>query len=81
MRNEGLPHTATMVTTYGDRGDLGQGPTVAASAVWRRGTPEESGLSPLAVSEGRRGASQRGEAEQGGVLAPQIRHARPLQVD
>ena len=29
MRNEGLPHTATMVTTYGDRGDLGQDPTVA----------------------------------------------------
>ena len=21
MRNEGLPHTATMVTTYGDHGD------------------------------------------------------------
>ena len=70
----------TMVTTYGDRGDLGQGPTVAASAVC--GEERQGGrLSPLAVSEGRRSASQRGEAEQGGVLAPQIRHARPLQVD
>lgn len=43
MRNEGLPHTATMVTTYGDRGDLGQDPTVAASAVWRGGTPGREG--------------------------------------
>ena len=33
MRNEGLPYMVTMVTTYGNRVDLGQGPTVAASAV------------------------------------------------
>lgn len=31
------------IATYGDRGDLGQDPTVAASAVWRGGTPGREG--------------------------------------
>ena len=81
MRNGGLPHTVTMVTTYGDRGDLGQGTHGRRARRVAGRKAREGGLSPLAVSEGRRGASQRGEAEQGGVLAPQVRHARPLQVD